>query len=50
VIVIDSSSPAKYSLREEGWEVVSQYIRRGVYSLDHALKEVSNAIWGILLS
>jgi len=46
VIVIDSSSLAKYLLREAGWEVISQYIRRGsVYSLDHALKEVSNAIW-----
>lgn len=46
MIVIDASSLAKYLLHEEGWERVSQYIRGGgIYSVDHVVKEVSNAIW-----
>jgi predicted nucleic acid-binding protein len=46
VIVIDASALAKYLLREEGWEEISHHIRREqVYSVDHVLKEVLNAIW-----
>jgi len=44
--VIDASALAKYLLREEGWERVSGHIRSGgVYSVDHVVKEVANAIW-----
>jgi len=47
VIVIDASTLTKYVLHEEGWELVSMYIRkvRPLYSLDHIMKEVGNAIW-----
>jgi predicted nucleic acid-binding protein len=45
VIVIDSSSLAKYLLREEGWKEVEQYLQKGVLTLDHAKKEVLNAVW-----
>lgn len=47
MIVVDASALAKYLLREEGWEEVSRYVRtmRPLYSLDHVLKEVTNAVW-----
>jgi len=46
VIVIDASALAKYVLHEEGWEAISTYIRRRpLYSVDHIIKEVGNAIW-----
>ncbi len=45
MIVIDASSLAKYLLREENWEAIEEYLARGVRSVDHVLKEVSNAIW-----
>jgi len=47
VIVVDASTLAKYVLHEDGWEEVSRYIRekRPLYSIDHVLKEVANAIW-----
>jgi predicted nucleic acid-binding protein len=45
VIVIDSSSLVKYLLREKGWQHVEKYLLRGVVTLDHARKEVLNAIW-----
>jgi predicted nucleic acid-binding protein len=47
VIVVDASALAKYLLREEGWEEVSRYVRtmRPLYSLEHVLKEVTNAVW-----
>jgi len=45
VIVIDSSSLVKYLLREEGWRQVEAYLLQGVVSLDHAEKEVLNAVW-----
>ena len=47
MIVIDASALAKYVLHEDGWEEVSRYIRemRPLYSVDHVLKEVANAIW-----
>lgn len=45
MIVIDSSSLVKYMLKEEGWLDVEEYLVKGVYSIDHAVKEVANAIW-----
>jgi len=45
VIVIDASSLAKYLLRERNWEVIENYLVKTVYSMDHIVKEVSNAIW-----
>ncbi len=47
MIVIDASALTKYVLHEEGWEAISTYIRRTkpLYSVDHLVKEVGNAIW-----
>ncbi len=45
MIVIDASALAKYLLREEGWESIEEYLVKGVYSVDHIVKEVANAIW-----
>jgi len=47
VLVIDASALAKYVLHEENWERVGAYVRelRPLYSVDHVLKEVGNAIW-----
>lgn len=47
MIVIDASALAKYILHEEGWEEVSRYVRKmkPLYSIDHVLKEVVNAVW-----
>ncbi len=45
MIVIDASTLAKYLLREENWEQIEGYLIRGVYSVDHIVKEVANAIW-----
>jgi len=47
VIVIDASALTKYILHEEGWEEVRSFIKdKGpLYSIDHLIKEVSNAIW-----
>jgi len=47
VIVIDASSLIKYILREDGWKDISYFIRerRPLYSVDHLVKEVGNAIW-----
>ena len=45
VIVIDASSLAKYLLHEENWDKIEAYLLRTVHSIDHVLKEVSNAIW-----
>ena len=47
MIVIDASTLAKYVLREEGWESVSELLWRSrpLVSVDHVLKEVGNAIW-----
>ena len=43
----DASALAKYLLREEGWEIVSRYLRerRPLYTVDHALKELANSVW-----
>jgi len=45
VIVIDASSLSKYLLKEENWREIRKYLVMGVYSVDHVIKEVSNAIW-----
>ena len=47
MIVIDASSLAKYVLHEENWEKVGAFIkeRRPLYSIDHIVKEVGNALW-----
>jgi len=45
VIVIDTSSLAKYLLHEENWSTIENYLVKGVYSVDHIVKEVTNAIW-----
>jgi len=45
VIVIDSSALAKYLLREVNWALVEGFLAKGLYTVNHALKEVSNAIW-----
>ncbi|MEL9990502.1 MAG: type II toxin-antitoxin system VapC family toxin [Thermoproteus sp.] len=45
-IVVDASALVKYLLREEGWELVSNAIRaQPLYTVDHAIKEVANALW-----
>ena len=46
MIVIDASSLAKYILKEPRWDVIKGYLEREeVYTVDHAVKEVLNAIW-----
>ncbi len=46
MIVVDASLIAKLVLREEGWEKVLELLKREeAYTVDHALKEVLNAVW-----
>lgn len=45
MIVIDASTLAKFILREEGWEEVAEQLKAGTISVDHAVKEVANAVW-----
>ena len=46
MIVADASIIAKLVLREEGWEKVAELLaREDAVTVDHALKEVLNAIW-----
>jgi len=45
VIVIDASTLAKFVLKEDGWQEVTEYLKAGTLSVDHAVKEVANAIW-----
>jgi len=42
--VIDASALSKFILKEAGWEAVAGYLVNSL-SVDHVLKEVSNAIW-----
>ncbi len=49
MIVIDASALVKYILKEENWFEVSDYLKRGVLSVDHIIKEVGNAIWKHLI-
>jgi predicted nucleic acid-binding protein len=44
VFVIDSSTIAKFLLKEEEWRKVKEIIIEKPYTLDLALKEVANAI------
>jgi predicted nucleic acid-binding protein len=43
--VIDSSTLAKFLLKESGWERVKGILAGRPYTLDLAVKEVANAIW-----
>jgi predicted nucleic acid-binding protein len=43
--VIDSSTLAKFLLKEKGWERVRDILRERPYTLDLAIKEAANAIW-----
>jgi len=45
VIVIDASALAKYIFKEEGWREVRKALEGEAVSVDHAVKEVANAIW-----
>jgi len=45
VIVVDASALAKYVLKEEGWREIRKLLEGGAVSVDHVVKEVSNAIW-----
>jgi predicted nucleic acid-binding protein len=44
VIVVDASALAAFILKEPGWKSLIEYVRYGL-SLDHAAKEVANALW-----
>ena len=43
--MVDASALAKYILKEEGWRDVRKLLEGGAVSVDHVVKEVSNAIW-----
>jgi len=45
VVVVDASALAKYILKEEGWREVRKLLEGGAVSVDHVVKEISNAIW-----
>ncbi len=46
MIVVDASALAKYLLREEGWQLVRHYLlEEQCITVDHAVKEVLNAVW-----
>ncbi len=46
MIVVDASLVAKLVLKEDGWEEVLGLLRREeAVTVDHALKEVLNAVW-----
>jgi predicted nucleic acid-binding protein len=44
VIVVDASAVIAFFLREEGWENLKPYMKRG-FSVDHVVKEFYNAVW-----
>ena len=44
MIVIDASALASFILLEPGWDRLAPYMKNGV-TIDHAIKEVLNAIW-----
>jgi predicted nucleic acid-binding protein len=43
--VIDSSTIAKFLLKEEGWGKAREVLMEKPYTLDLAVKEVANTIW-----
>ncbi len=45
MIVIDASALTKYILKEKNWIRIANFLKEGVVSIDHVVKEVSNAIW-----
>ena len=47
MIVVDASSLTKYILHEDNWREVGRFIRerKPLYSIDHLIKEVGNALW-----
>ena len=45
MIIIDASTLAKYILKEANWLDVETYLFLDLCSIDHIVKEVSNAIW-----
>jgi len=46
VTVIDSSTLAKYILKEPNWmEVEEHLLKEEISTLNHTIKEVANAIW-----
>ncbi|MGB9816426.1 MAG: type II toxin-antitoxin system VapC family toxin [Desulfurococcaceae archaeon] len=44
MIVVDASAVVAFFLREEGWENLKPYMKRG-FSVDHVVKEFYNAVW-----
>ncbi len=44
MIVVDASALSAFILKEPGWEALSKYLTYST-SVDHVVKEVSNAIW-----
>ena len=44
MIVIDASALASFILLEPGWDKLAPYMKEGL-TVDHAIKEVLNAIW-----
>jgi len=42
--VVDASAVVAFFLREEGWENLKPYMKRG-FSVDHVVKEFYNAVW-----
>jgi len=44
VIVVDASAVIAFILREEGWENLKPYMKKGL-SVDHLVKEFYNAVW-----
>jgi len=45
VRVIDSSSLAKFTLKEPSWEVVRNVLSERCISIELSIKEVANTIW-----
>ncbi|MEM2021548.1 MAG: type II toxin-antitoxin system VapC family toxin [Zestosphaera sp.] len=43
--MIDASALIKYLFKEPGYEAIERYLITGVCSVDHLVKEASNAIW-----
>jgi predicted nucleic acid-binding protein len=44
VIVVDTSAVIAFFLKEEGWENLKPYMKRG-FSVDHVVKEFYSAVW-----
>ena len=42
--MVDASAVVAFFLREEGWENLKPYMKRG-FSVDHVVKEFYNAVW-----